>query len=53
MRRNMVYDLPLVEYGMYTKFGTDRSNGADLYKGQPDRQTFVFIYIDYKKITYL
>ena len=49
----MVYELPLVEYAMCTKFGTDQSDGADFYKGQTDRQTFVFIYIDYKKITYL
>ena len=39
----MVYDLPLVEYGMYTKFGTDRSNGVDLYKGQT--QTYIRFYI--------
>ena len=32
----MVYELSLVEYGMCTKFGTDRSDGADLYKGQID-----------------
>ena len=41
----MVYDLPLVEYGMYTKFGTDWSNGADLYEGQ-NIQIYIRIYID-------
>ena len=33
---------PLVEYCTCTKFGTDWSNGADLYKGQTYRYTFVY-----------
>ena len=52
LRRNMVYALPLVEYGMYTKFSTDWSNGADLNKGQTNRQTYIRFYIYSKeKIT--
>ena len=29
---HIAYDLPLAEYGICTKFGSDRSKGVDFYK---------------------
>mgnify|MGYP003390333888 CR=1 FL=1 len=41
---HIAYDLPLAEYGMCSKFGSNRSKIVDFYKEHTHKHTFRFIY---------